>query len=62
MRVGGGGGSIYQVADNDLALSSSGKSGTSEGGSGVGSLGLTTSGLCRGGVLGDTSSRDSGLV
>lgn len=62
MQFGGGCRSTYQVADNDLAFSSSGKSGTSEGGSGVVSLRLTTGGLCGSGVLGDTSGRDSGLV
>ena len=53
----------YQVADNNLAFSSSGKSGAdNSSSSGGGSLGLTSSGLGSGGVLGDTSSGNSGLV
>jgi hypothetical protein len=62
MHVDGNGGSSYQVADNNLAFSSSGKRGADDGSSGGGSLGLTTSVLGSGGVLGDTSSRNSGLV
>ena len=63
MHVDRGGGSTYQVADDNLAFSSSGKSGADNSCSGgSGSLGLTTSVLGSGRVLGDTSSRDSGLV
>jgi hypothetical protein len=58
----GEGGSTYQVADNDLAFSSSGKSGADNRSGGGGSSGLATGVLGSGGVLGDTSSRDSGLV
>jgi hypothetical protein len=62
MRVDGEGGSTYQVADNNLAFSSSGKSGADNSSSGGGSSRLATGVLGSGGVLGNTSSRDSGLV
>jgi hypothetical protein len=62
MRVDGKGGSTYQVADNNLAFSSSGKSGADDSSSGGGSSRLATGVLGSGGVLGDTSSRDSGLI
>jgi hypothetical protein len=58
----GEGGSTYQVADNDLAFSSSGKSGADNCSGGGGSSRLASGVLRSGGVLGDTSSRDSGLV
>jgi len=63
MQVEGGNGSTYQVADNDLAFSSSGKSGADNSCSGGSrSLGLAASVLGSGRVLGDTSSGNSGLV
>jgi hypothetical protein len=62
MRVDGEGGSTYQVANNNLAFSSSGKSGADNSSSGGGSSRLATGVLGSGGVLGNTSSRDSGLV
>ena len=52
--------STYQVADNNLAFFSGGDGGHSSGDSG--SLGLSlVVGLCRGGVLGDSSGGNSGL-